>query len=82
MHEYQLLFAWLRRRYRPISVAKINEEMRQNHALADMAPNFISALKTYIVLFSDHAEALDLTECINEFSLRTEVCCDKLGTSL
>ena len=57
VRERQLLFARLKRRDRPISVAEISEEMRENHALADMAPNFISALKTYIVLPSSACEA-------------------------
>ena len=49
VRECQLLFSRLRRLDRPIAVAEISEKMRQNHALADMAPNFISVLKTYIV---------------------------------
>ena len=57
VHELQLLFAWLRRLDHSISIAEISEEMRQNRASADMAPNFISALKTYIVLPSSACEA-------------------------
>ena len=57
VRERQLLFARLRRLDRSISVVEISEEMRQNRASADMAPNFISALKTYIVLPSSAFEA-------------------------
>ena len=52
-----LLFALLRRLDCPIFVAKISEEMRQNDGLADVAPNFITALKTYIVLPSSSCKA-------------------------
>ena len=48
--ERQLLFARLRRQNRSISVAEISKELSQNFARVDMAPNFVSALKTYIVL--------------------------------
>ena len=44
--ERQLLFARLRRQNRLISVAEISKELSQNSALVDMAPNFVSALKT------------------------------------
>jgi len=55
--ERQLLFTRLRRLDRLICVAEITEEIRLNHALADMAPNYISVLKTYIVLPSTACEA-------------------------
>lgn len=56
VRERQLLFARCRRLDRPISVQEICEQMRENSALADMSPNFISALKTYIVLPSSACE--------------------------
>ena len=40
-----------------ISVAKISKELSQNSAVVDMAPSFVSALKTYIVLPSSACEA-------------------------
>ena len=55
--ERQLLFARLRRQNRSIAVAEISKELSQNSALVDMAPNFVSALKTYIVLPSTGCEA-------------------------
>ena len=55
--ERHLLFARLRRQNRSISVAEISKELSQNSALVDMAPNFVSALKTYIVLPSSACEA-------------------------
>ena len=55
--ERQLLFARLRRQNRSISVAEISKELSQNSALVDMAPSFVSALKTYIVLPSSACEA-------------------------
>ena len=55
--ERQLLFARLRRQNRSISVAEISKELSQNFALVDMAPNFVSALKIYIVLPSSACEA-------------------------
>ena len=47
---HQLLFARLKKLNRPISVTEITEDIRQNQAFADIAPNFIYALKTFIVL--------------------------------
>ena len=55
--ERQLLFARPRRQNRSISVAEISTELSQNAALFDMAPRFVSALKTYIVLPSSACEA-------------------------
>ena len=55
--ERQLLFARLKRQNRSIAVAEISKELSQNSALVDMAPNFVSALKTYIVLPSTACEA-------------------------
>ena len=55
--ERQLLFARLRRQNRSISVAEISKELSQNSVLVDMAPNFVSTLKTYIVLPSSACEA-------------------------
>ena len=55
--ELQLLFARLKRQNRSISVAEISKELSQNSALVDMAPNFVFALKTYIVLPSSACEA-------------------------
>ena len=55
--ERQLLFARLRRQNRSISVAEISNELSQNSALVDMTPNFVSALKTYIILPSSACEA-------------------------
>ena len=40
-----------------ILIAEICEQLRENRAILDMAPNFISALKTYIVLPSSTCEA-------------------------
>ena len=57
MCEHPLLFTQLRRLDHSISNAKISKEMRQNCASADMAPNFISALKTYIALPSSACKA-------------------------
>ena len=53
----QLLFARLKRMECPISIAEICKQLRENRAILDMAPNFISALKTYIVLPSSTCEA-------------------------
>ena len=53
----QLSFARLKRTKCPISIAKICKQLRENWAILDMAPNFISALKTYIVLPSSTCEA-------------------------
>ena len=55
--ERQLLFASLERLNRPISVTEITENIRQSQAFADIAPNFICALKTYIVLPSSACKA-------------------------
>ena len=55
--ERRLLFARLRRQNRSISVPEISKELSQNSALVDMAPSFVSALKTYIVLPSSASEA-------------------------
>ena len=57
VRERQLLFARFRRLNLRISVAEIGKEMSKNPALVDMAPNFISALKTYLVLPSSVCEA-------------------------
>ena len=43
----KLLFGRLKRLNHPISATEITEDTRQNEAFAVMAPNFISALKTY-----------------------------------
>ena len=40
----------------PISIAEICKQLRENRAILDMAPNFISALKTYIVIPSSTCE--------------------------
>ena len=56
-HERQLLLARLKRMECPISIAEICKELRENRATLDMAPNFISALKTYIVLPGSTCEA-------------------------
>ena len=56
--ERQLLIARLKRQNRSISVAEISKELSQNFALVDMAPNFVSALKAYIVLPSSACEAV------------------------
>ena len=53
----QLLFARLKRMERSISIVEICRQLRQNHAILDIAPNFISALKTYIVLPNSTCEA-------------------------
>ena len=55
--ERQLLFARLKRMECPISIAEICKQLRENRAILDMAPNFISALKTYIDLPSPTCEA-------------------------
>ena len=55
--ERQLLFAQLKRMECPISIAEICKHLRENWAILDMAPNFTSALKTYIVLPSSTYEA-------------------------
>ena len=41
----------------PISIVEICKELRENRAILDIAPNFINALKTYIVLPSSTCEA-------------------------
>ena len=48
--ERQLLFARLKRMECPILIAEICEQLRENRAILDTAPNFITALKTYVVL--------------------------------
>ena len=53
----QLLFAQLRRQNRSISVAEFSKELSQNSAQVSMPPNFVSTLKTYIVLPSSACEA-------------------------
>ena len=53
----QLLFAQLKRMECPISIAEICKQFRENRAILDMASNFISALKSYIVLPSSTCEA-------------------------
>ena len=55
MHEPWLLFAQLKKLNRLISGIEITEII-QNLALADMAPNLICALETYIVLLSSPCE--------------------------
>ena len=55
--EALIKFTWPRNLDHPTSLAEISEEMRQNHVLAHMAPNFISTLKTYLVLLSYACEA-------------------------
>ena len=40
----------------PISIAEICRQLGENRAILDMAPNFISASKTYIVLTSSTCE--------------------------
>ena len=55
--ERQLLFARLKRMECPISVAQICKQLKENLAILDMAPNFISVSKTYIVLPSPTCEA-------------------------
>ena len=57
VRERQLLFARLSRMDRSISVTEICKEMQENRTLADMAPNFVAALKTYIDLPSSACEA-------------------------
>ena len=41
----------------PISITEICKQLRENREILDMAPNFISALKTYLVLPSSTCEA-------------------------
>ena len=55
--ERQLLFAWLKRMECPISIAEICKQLRENRAILNMAPNFISALKTDIILTSSTSKA-------------------------
>ena len=55
--ERQLLFARLKRMECPISIAEICKQLRENQAILDMAPNFVTALKTYIVLPVSTCEA-------------------------
>ena len=55
--ERQLFFTRLKRQNRSISFAEISKELSQNIALFDMTPNFVSTLKTYIVLASSASEA-------------------------
>ena len=55
--EFQLLFARLKRMECPILIGEIFKQLRENWAILDIAPNFISALKTYIVLPSSTCEA-------------------------
>ena len=55
--ERQLLFVRLKRMECPISIAEICKQLRENRAIIDMAPNFISASKTYIALPSSTCEA-------------------------
>ena len=52
----QLLFARLKRMECLFSIAEICKRLRENRAILDMAPNFISGLKTYIVLPSSTFE--------------------------
>ena len=56
----QLLFAWLKKMECPISIAEICKQLRENQTILDMAPNFISALKMYIVLPSSTARLSNL----------------------
>ena len=63
VHEHQLLFAWLGRLDCPISVAKISIEIKKNHTLAYMIPNFVFALKIDIVLLSLHARQKGFLHC-------------------
>ena len=55
--ERQLLFVRLKRMECLISIAGICKPLRENRAIFDRAPNFISALKTYIVLPGSTCEA-------------------------
>ena len=55
--EHQLLFARLKKMECHISIAEICKQLRKNRAILDMGPNFISALKTYIVLPSSTCDA-------------------------
>ena len=55
--EHQLLFVQLKRMESPISITEICKQLRENRAIPDMALNFISALKMYIVLLSSTCEA-------------------------
>ena len=53
----QLLFTWLKRLSHPISETEITKAVRKNQAFANITPNFICALKTYIVLPSSARKA-------------------------
>ena len=55
--ERQLLFARLKRLECVISTNEICKHFRENRALLDMTPNYINALKTYIVLPCSTCEA-------------------------
>ena len=56
--EGQLLFARLKRMECSILIAEICEQLRENRTILDMAPNFISASKKYIILPSSTCEAM------------------------
>ena len=53
----KLLFVRLKRMECPISITEICKQLRENWAILDVAPNFISALKAYIVLPISTCEA-------------------------
>ena len=48
--ERKSLFARLKRMECPISIAETCEQLQNNRAILDMAPNLITVLKRYIVL--------------------------------
>ena len=67
-----------------ILVAEVSKELNQNSALVDMATNFVSALKTYIVLPSSACEAEgsfstlhSLKTCLR--SMQTQQCLNNLA---
>ena len=73
--ERKLLFARLKRMECPISIAEICKQLRENRAILDMAPNFISALNNLTVLTThrDETEAPDLNELETEFVSRSQM---------